>query len=75
MKRDTKYSCSLGVKFEDGKKGISGSFGKTTTDYRGSTYTQRGNQHSLSLDALHKDENKGIEGTYTNKRTNGRGIK
>jgi len=75
MKRDNKYSGSFGAKFEDGRKGLSGSFGKTTTDYRGKTYTQRGNQHSFSLDALHKNGNRGIEGTYANTRTNGRGIK
>jgi hypothetical protein len=75
MRRDTKYTGSLGAKFEDGRKGISGSIGKTTTNYRGPFYTQRGNQHSLSLDALHKNGNRGIEGSYTNTRTNGRGIK
>ena len=75
MKRDTKYSGSIGAKFEDGRKGISGSIGKTTTDYRGPFYTQRGNQHSLSVDALHKNGNRGIEASYTNTKTNGRGIK
>ena len=75
MKRDTKYLGSIGTKFEDGRKGISGSVGKTTTDYRGPFYTQKGNQHSLSLDALHKNGNRGFEGSYTNTRTNGRGIK
>ncbi len=75
MKRDTKYSGSIGAKFEDGKKGLSGSFGKTTTNYRGPFYTQKGNKHSLSVDALHKNGNRGIEGSYTNTKSNGRGMK
>ena len=75
IKKDTKYSGSIGAKFEDGKKGISGSIGKTSTTYRGPYYTQRGNEHSFSVDANHKDGNRGIEASYTNTRTNGNGKK
>ena len=75
IKKETKYSGSFSAKFEDGKKGVSGSIGKTSTTYRGIYYTQRGNEHSFSLDANHKDGNKGIEAIYTNTRTNGNGKK
>ena len=75
IKKDSKYSGSIGAKFEDGKKGISGSISKTSTTYRGPYYTQRGNEHSFSLDANHKDGNRGIEASYTNTRTNGNGQK
>jgi hypothetical protein len=71
QKIDTKYSGSIGAKFEDGKKGINGSIGKTSTTYRGANYSQKGNEHSFSVDANHKDGNKGIEASYANTRTNG----
>ena len=74
-KIDTKYSGSIGAKFEDGKKGISGSIGKSSTTSRGPDYTQTENKHSFSIDANHKDGNKGIEASYTNTRTNGKGKK
>ena len=75
IKQDTKYSGSMGVKLEDGKKGISGSIGKTTTNTNGNTYTTKGNQYSISLDAIHKDGQKGLEGSYTNTKKEGNGIK
>ena len=65
-KINTKYSGSIGAKFEDGKKGINGSIGKTSTTCRGAYYSQKGNDHSFSLDANHKDGNKGIEASYAN---------